>query len=325
MSRPLVVVTDSPFSDLNPARETMSQIDAEVVLLAGCSPDAIGRAARNADGVLVTYAKIGREVIQQMDRCRIISRFGIGVDNVDISAATGAGIVVTRVPDYCVEEVADHALALLLALARKIPLANSMVQAGSWDLSATGPIHRLRGSTLGLLGFGRIPQLAAPRAKAFGMHVIANDPYLTSEVKSRMDVEFVSFSELLRRSDFVSIHSPLVPATLRLFNADAFRQMKPTAYLINTARGAIVDDQALSEALDHGTIAGAALDVLPEEPPRNSPLLGRPNVIVTPHMSFYSAESLVDLQTRAAQEVVRVIRGEDPLNPVNPEVLKSKE
>jgi D-3-phosphoglycerate dehydrogenase / 2-oxoglutarate reductase len=325
MPRPLVVVTDSPFPDLNPAREALSQIDAEIQFLSDSTPEAIACAARTADAVLVTYAKISGEVIRQMQRCRIISRFGIGVDNVDISAATDAGIVVTRVPDYCVEEVADHTLALLLALARKVAFANSLVQATRWEMSATVPIHRLRGTTLGLLGYGRIPQLVSPRAKAFGMLVIACDPYLSSEVKNQVDVELVPFDELLRRSDFVSIHSPLMPETRHLFNAEAFRKMKPTAYLINTARGAIVDDRALAEALNRGALAGAALDVLPEEPPETSPLLGRANVIITPHMSFYSDESLIELQKRAAQEVVRVIRGERPINPVNPGVLKTKD
>jgi len=324
MSKPLVIVTDSPFPDLDPAREILSEIDAQLKPLPESTPEAIAQASRKADAVLVTYAKIDEAVIRQMERCRIISRFGIGVDNVDISAATSAGIVVTRVPDYCLEEVADHTFALLLALARKVPFANSLVQAGRWEMSATTPIHRLRGSTLGLLGFGRIPQLVAPRGKAFGMHVIASDPYLSRERKAQTGVEFVPFDDLLRRSDFLSIHSPLVPETLRLFNAETFRKMKPDACLINTARGAIVDDQALAEALDCGVIAGAALDVLPDEPPTNSPILGRNNVIVTPHMSFYSVESLIELQKRAAQEVVRVIRGERPLNPVNAEALQHR-
>jgi D-3-phosphoglycerate dehydrogenase len=260
-------------------------------------------------------------MIAQMTRCRIISRFGIGVDNVDLAAATSARIVVTKVPDYCIEEVSDHALALLLAAGRKITQSNAQVHAGRWEMPAVVPIHRLRGAVLGLAGFGRIPQLVAPKAKAFGLNVIAFDPYVPPDVFAREGVERVDFAELLKRSDYISIHTPLMPETRGLFNGEAFRQMKPTAYLINTARGPIVDEAALAEALDGGQLAGAALDVMPQEPPVGSPLLGRQNVIITPHTSFYSEESLLELQRKAAEEVVSVLTGRPPRNPVNPEAL----
>jgi len=278
--------------------------------------------AADADALLVTYAKITAEMIRQMKRCRIISRFGIGVDNVDIAAATGAGIVITKVPDYCIDEVSDHAMAMLLALVRKIPYANSLVHAGRWEMPAVAPIHRLRGSVLGLVGFGRIPQLVAPKARAFGIKIIAFDPYIPLDVMTRAGVEKVEFGELLKRSDYVSIHSPLLPETRHLFNEEAFRKMKPTAYLVNTARGPIVDEAALAHALDAQQIAGAALDVLSQEPPAGSPLFGRNNVILTPHTSFYSVESLVELQVKAAEEVVRVLSKQAPRNPVNPEALQ---
>jgi D-3-phosphoglycerate dehydrogenase len=232
--------------------------------------------------------------------------------------------VVTKVPDYCIDEVSDHAMALLLALVRKIPSANAQVHAGRWEMQAVVPIHRLRGSVLGLVGFGRIPQLVAPKAKSFGLRVVAYDPYIPQKIFSRAGVEGVDFPQLLQISDYVSIHSPLLPETTGMFNAEVFRQMKPTAYLINTARGPIVDEAALARALDAGQLAGAALDVMPQEPPSGSPLLGRNNVIITPHTSFYSEESLVDLQTKAAEEVVRVLKGQAPRNPVNPEVLQVK-
>ena len=279
--------------------------------------------ARNADAVLVTYAKITAEMISQMTRCRIIARFGIGVDNVDIPAATAQGIVVTKVPDYCIDEVSEHTMALLLALARKIAFANSRAHAGHWEMPAVVPIYRLRESVLGLVGFGRIPQLVAPKAKAFGLKVISYDPFVSQETMNRAGVEKVEFSELVSVSDHISIHAPLLPETDHLFNASIFCKMKPTAYLINTARGPIVDEQALAQALDQGHLAGAALDVLSREPPSASPLFGRENVILTPHMSFYSAESLIDLQRKAAEEVVRVLSGDAPLNPLNPEALQS--
>jgi D-3-phosphoglycerate dehydrogenase / 2-oxoglutarate reductase len=323
MRHPLIAVSDSVFPNLNPAREVLSRVGAELLLAEGPTSEAIMRVARNADAVLVTYAKITADMIGQMTRCRIIARFGIGVDNVDIPAATKAGIVVTRVPDYCIDEVSDHTMALLLALARKIPFANSRAHAGHWEMPAVVPIYRLRGSVLGLVGFGRIPQLVAPKAKAFGLKVISYDPLVSQETMNRAGVEKVDFSELVSVSDHISIHAPLVPETDHLFNASVFCRMKPTAYLINTARGPIVDEQALALALDRGHLAGAALDVLSHEPPSASPLFGRENVILTPHMSFYSVESLIDLQRKAAEEVVRVLSGDAPLNPLNPEALQS--
>ena len=322
MASLLVAVSDSVFPNLDQARAVLSKIGADVRLAGDSKPETILGVARDADALLTTYAKITGEMIRQMKRCRIISRFGIGVDNVDIPVATERGIVVTKVPDYCLDEVSDHAMALLLAAARKITLANKQVHAGHWEMRAVVPIHRLRGSVLGLVGFGRIPQLVAPKAKAFGMRVVASDPYIPKSVFDNAGVEGIAFDELVRISDFISIHSPLLPETHGMFNADLFRKMKPTAYVINTARGPIIDEQALADALDAKRIAGAALDVMPQEPPVNSPLFGRDNVILTPHTSFYSEESLVDLQTKAAEEVVRVIKGQMPRNPVNPEVLQ---
>jgi D-3-phosphoglycerate dehydrogenase / 2-oxoglutarate reductase len=324
MGRPLVVVTDSVFPNLDPAREVLADIDADLKLVPEPNAAAIASAIRDADGILVTYAKISADMIRQMTRCRVISRFGIGVDNVDLAAATEAGIVVTRVPDYCLEEVADHTLALLLALARKVTAANTHAHAGTWGLSGLVPMHRLRGRTLGLVGFGQIPQMVAPRAKAFGLRVITCDPYVEQATLNGAGVHGVDLNELIASSDFISIHTPLTPETRGMFAAKAFQQMKSGAFLINTARGSIVDEGALAEALDRGDIAGAALDVLPEEPPKGSPLFGRSNVVLTPHISFYSVESLIDLQRQAAREVVRALSNENTRTPVNPEALQHR-
>jgi D-3-phosphoglycerate dehydrogenase len=322
MAKYLVAVADSVFPNLDPAREVLSTIGAELQMATDPSPEAVLTVAAGADALLVTYAKINADMIRQMKKCRIISRFGIGVDNVDLDAATAAGIVVTKVPDYCIDEVSDHAMALLLAAVRKIPMATEQVHSGTWKMPNFVPIHRLRGSVLGLVGFGRIPQLVAPKAHAFGLRVVAYDPYVPKDVFARAGVEQVDFPQLLKISDFVSIHSPLVPETKGLFNADAFKQMKKTAYVVNTARGPIVDEAALAAALDSGEIAGAALDVMTQEPPVNSPLIGNRKAILTPHTSFYSEESLVELQTKASQEVVSVLSGKPPRNPVNPDVLQ---
>jgi len=323
MQRRLVAVSDSVFPNLDPTGAVLAKIGGEIRLAKESKPEAILEVARDADALLTTYAKITGDMIRQMTNCRIIARFGIGIDNIDIPVATSQGIVVTRVPDYCLDEVSEHAMALLLALARKVPFANSRTHAGNWKMAEVIPIHRLRGTVLGLVAFGQIPQLVAPKAKAFGMRVVTYDPYVPDEVLSRAAVERVEFDELVKISDFISIHTPLMPATHHLFNADVLSRMKPGAYLINTARGPIIDEAALAQALDMKQIAGAALDVMEKEPPGSSALFGRDNVIVTPHTSFYSEESLVDLQTKASEEVVRVLTGQPPRNPVNPEVLKS--
>src|SRR2546425_2459850 len=205
MAQLLVAVSDSVFPNLDPASAVLSKIGAQLQLAPEAMPESILRVASGADALLVTYAKITAEMIRQMTRCRIISRFGIGVDNVDIAAATGAGIVVTKVPDYCIDEVSDHTMALLLSAVRKIPFANSMVHAGKWEMPAVVPIHRLRGTVLGLVGFGRIPQLVAPKAKSFGMRVVSHDPYIPKDIFERAGVESVEFAELLKISDYISI------------------------------------------------------------------------------------------------------------------------
>jgi D-3-phosphoglycerate dehydrogenase len=316
-----VTVSDSVFPNLDPARQVLSSIGAELRMADSPTPDGIVAAAASSDALLVTYAKITADMIQRMPKCRIISRFGIGVDNVDIEAATGARIVVTKVPDYCIDEVSDHAMALLLALVRKIPSSSARTHGGRWEMKAVVPIHRLRDSVLGLAGFGRIPQLVAPKAQAFGMKVIAYDPFVPEDAFKRAGVDRVELAQLLTTSDYISIHTPLTPETRHLFNRETFGRMKRGAYLVNTARGPIIDEAALAEALDAGQIGGAALDVMSQEPPPPSPLFGRDNVIITPHTSFYSEESLVELQVKAAQEVVSVLSGKSPRNPVNPEVL----
>ena len=319
-----VTVSDSVFPNLDPARQVLATIGAELRMADTPTPDGIVAAASSSDALLVTYAKITADMIRNMPKCRVISRFGIGVDNVDIEAATAAGIVVTKVPDYCIDEVSDHSMALLLAIVRKIPSSSARTHSGRWEMKAVVPIHRLRGSVLGLAGFGRIPQLVAPKAQAFGMKVVAYDPFVPSDVFSRAGVEQVDLPTLLSTSDYISVHTPLTPETKGLFNRETFAQMKRGAYIVNTARGPIIDEAALAEALDSGQIAGAALDVMTQEPPTASPLFGRDSVIITPHTSFYSEESLVELQVKAAQEVVAVLSGRSPRNPVNPEALAQR-
>src|SRR5574341_212936 len=224
MAAPLVVVTDSVFPNLEPTKQALSELRAQVRLADAATPQAILAAAREADGLLVTYAQVSAEVIQQLKHCKVIARFGIGVDNVDVDAATRANIVVTNVPDYCVDEVSDHALALLLSLVRKIPFANRRAHDGKWEMPAVVPIRRLRGCILGLVGFGKIPQALTTKAQALGLQVQTCDPYISPETTARFGVKLVSLAELLRSCDYVSIHAPLTPETTRMFNAETFRQ-----------------------------------------------------------------------------------------------------
>jgi D-3-phosphoglycerate dehydrogenase / 2-oxoglutarate reductase len=317
MPRTLIAVTDSPFPSLDPAKAALKRVDPELRMAKSASADDILAVARDADAVLVTYAKLLGDLLRELKRCKVIGRFGLGVDNIDIPAAGALGITVTYVPDYCMQEVSDHAMALLLSLVRKVPLSNKLVQSGRWEVPPVVPIHRLSGRVLGLVGFGNIPRTLAPKAKAFGLRVVTHDPYVAADVLAKAGVEAVGFDELLAMSDFVSVHAPLLPATRGLFNAEVFRKMKKGALLINTARGPLVDETALVAALDSGYLGGAALDVVTTEPlAKESKLIGRDNVILTPHTAFYSVEALDELQTKCATDVARVLSGEPPVYPV---------
>jgi D-3-phosphoglycerate dehydrogenase / 2-oxoglutarate reductase len=317
MSRVLIAVTDSPFPSLDPAVAALKRVDPELRMAKSTSSQDILAVAQDADAVLVTYAKLPGELLKAFTRCKVIGRFGLGVDNIDIPAAARLGITVTYVPDYCLHEVSDHAMALLLALARKIPFSNRLVQSGRWEVPPIVPLRRLEGQVLGLIGFGNIPRAIAPKAKAFGLKVIAYDPYVAATAMKALGVEGTSFADLLGHSDFVSIHAPLLPATRGLMDAAAFARMKKGAFVVNTARGPLIDEPALVAALDSGHLAGAALDVVAVEPlAADSPLLGRDNVILTPHTAFYSVEALEELQTKCASDVARVLSGETPVYPV---------
>ncbi len=323
MGAPLIAIADSPFPNLNPANEILSELGAKLVMADEPTLEGILKVASQADALMVTYGKITADVIAGLEKCKVIGRFGLGVDNIDVEAATNAGIAVVYVPDYCVDEVSDHAMALLLDLARKVSFSNRLVQSGHWEMSAVAPLSRLRGRTMGLAGLGRIPRALTPKAQAFGLKVIAYDPYVDKADAAALGVEVVDFKTLLSTSDYISIHVPMMPETRHLFNADAFRQMKPEALLVNTARGPLVDTDALAKALDADHLAGAALDVMPvEPPPADSPLLGRDNVILTPHTAFYSVEALDELQAKAARGVVDVLTGKKPAYPINPGVLQ---
>jgi D-3-phosphoglycerate dehydrogenase len=318
MPRTLIAITDSVFPSLDPAKQALARLDPEYRMSKSSAADDILAAARDADAVLVTYAKLPGELLRQLTRCKAIGRFGLGVDNIDLPAAKECGIAVNYVPDYCLREVSDHAMALLLALARKITLSNKLVQSGRWEVPPIVPLRRLEGQVLGLIGFGNIPRTLAPKAQAFGLKVITHDPYVSKDILAQTGVEGVTLDDLLGRSDFISVHAPLLPATRGLVNAAAFAKMKKGALLINTARGPLVDEAALVAALDSGHLGGAALDVVTTEPlAKDSPLVGRDNVILTPHTAFYSVEAMDELQTKCASDVARVLSGEKAVYPIS--------
>ena len=318
MSRPIIAVTDSPFPTLDPAMAALKRLDPEVRMAKSASADDILAVARDADAILVTYAKLTGDLLRQLQRCKAIGRFGLGVDNIDLVAAKEKGIAVNYVPDYCIHEVSDHAMALLLSLIRKIPLSNTVVQAGRWEMPVVVPIRRNTGTVLGLIGFGNIPRLVAPKAQAFGITVQAYDPFAKPEAFTAANVASVDFDTLLRTSDYLSVHAPSLPETRGMLNEEAFLKMKKGAYIVNTARGPLIDEAALVAALDSGQVGGAALDVVTTEPlAKDSALLGRANVIITPHTGFYSVEALAELQTKCASDVARVLSGEPAVYPIS--------
>lgn len=318
----VVAVTDYVFPSLEPEQRVLAPLGVDLRPAQCQSEERIIELTNGADAVLNCYAKITARVIEKLDRCKIIARYGIGVDNVDVVAATRFGILVTNVPDYCIDEVSDHALALLLALARRITVADGAVKTGAWDVVAHAGIRRLRGQTLGLLGFGKIAKALASKVQPLGMKVLVYDPYLEPLLMTQHGAEAVSLDRVLTDADAISIHVPLSSETRNLMGQHELARMKPTAFLINTSRGGIVDEWALATALKEGRLGGAALDVLSvEPPPADHPLRQVPNMIVTPHLAFYSRESVIELQTKAAEEVARALKGEPPRSPVNPEVL----
>ena len=318
----IVAITDYVFPSLEPERAALEPLGVELRPQQCRSEEEIIALAEEADAVLNCYAKMTARVIERLKRCRIIARYGIGVDNVDLAAAGKAKILVTNVPDYCVDEVSDHALALLLALARRIVAADVAVKAGAWDVVSHAGVHRLRGQTVGLLGFGKIAKALASKVRPLGMRVLVYDPYLEPATIAQHGAEAANLENLLDQSDAISVHVPLSPETRNLIGERELARMKPTAFVINTSRGGIVDEQALAVALKEGRLGGAALDVLSiEPPPLDHPLRQAPNIILTPHLAFYSRESVIELQTKAAEEVARALRGEAPRSPVNPEVL----
>ena len=322
MPERLVLATDHPWPSVEAEVQTLAAVDARLVIAPTGEPAELIELAREADAILTCFARTGEAVVAAAERLQVIGRYGIGVDNIAVDAATARGVLVTNVPSYCEQEVAEHALALMLALARRLAVYDAGVRSGDWSLARGAPIHRVHGRTLGIVGFGHIGRALAAKASALGLAVIAHHPRSTSAIVAAGH-EAVSLPELAARSDFVSLHVPLTDETTHLVDEAFLRAMRPTAVLVNTARGLVVDQAALARALTEGWIAGAAADVFsPERLDPGDPLLAAPNLIATPHVAYYSEESLVDLGRLAAENVAAVFAGRMPAAVVNPAVLE---
>jgi D-3-phosphoglycerate dehydrogenase len=318
-----VLVTDHAWPSLDIERQILADVGAEVIEAErGDEAELIALAPR-ADGILTNWSRIPPGALDVGPHCVVVSRYGIGVDNIPVERATSLGIVVANVPDFCVDEVSDHTMALLLACSRRIVRFARATSLGVWSLAETARgMPRLRGQTLGLVGYGQLARAVAAKAVPFGLDVIAYTPRLSPGALGAGVTATNDLTHLLRQSDFVSLHAPATPPTRHLIDEGALALMKPTAYLINTSRGALVDEAALARALHDGSIAGAAIDVLDEEPASpEHPLLGLNNVIVTPHAAFYSEEAIIDVRRRAASHVASALRGQVPEHIVNSQVL----
>jgi D-3-phosphoglycerate dehydrogenase / 2-oxoglutarate reductase len=319
-----ILIADYDFGDVNIERAIIESGGFKLKAAQCKTEDDLIQAGRDANGVLAQYANVGSRAIDALTQCHVIARYGTGVDIVDVDAATRHNIQVTNAPsEWCADEVADHAAALWLTAARKTCEYNRATHKDEWRWQTGQPILRIRGRVFGLLSFGTIARGIADRARPFGVELWAHDPFADKELLRRHGVRPVSFDELLEGSDYLVIQAPLTPDTHHLFNRETLRRMKKTALLINTARGPIVEDEALFEAVSQGWIAGAALDDLEEEPAKQkvfraqNPLFRLPNVIVTPHAAYYSEQSISTVRHIAAEEAVRVLSGQPPRYPVN--------
>jgi D-3-phosphoglycerate dehydrogenase len=318
-----VVLTDYEWPDLSIEYDLFAPLGINFTAAHCSGEDDVLGVARNADAVIAEYAPLSARVIQSLPRCKIISMNAAGYDNVDVEAATATGILLVNCPDYCFEEVADHTMAMVLSCARGIFQYDRRVRDRIWDYKSAGLRERVRGSVLGLLGFGRIAQAVAARARSFGIKVLAFDPFIPDAVFRSKGVESATKERTLAAADYLSIHVPLTKGTRKLIGPEELSRMKHSAYIVNVSRGPVMDEKALYDALKSRIIRGAALDVLENEPPDfDNPLLSLDNVLITPHAAFYSEDSMVEVRSRAAKEVIKVFKGELPDQIVNAKVLE---
>lgn len=309
-----VVITDHSYMDFTEEKKIFEQAGATLRVAQCTTDEEVIQASRGATALINSDIPITRKAIESLPDLQVIARYGIGVDHIDVEAATENNVYVTNVPDYCQDEVAGHALALIMSLTRKIVFLNQQVKEGSWAFDDAAPIHRFSSQTVGLVSYGKIARKLAGHLRAIGFTVIAYDPY----IEEKADVELVSLEELMKRSDVISLHAPLVKETYQMINKEMFDLAKPNAVLVNTGRGGVINEEDLVDALRTGKIAGAGLDVVENEPiDKNHPLLTMDQVILTPHVAFYSEEAMQELKRKTARNIVRVLKGEKPEYVVN--------
>ena len=322
MSSHVVLVTDYTWPSTEPEAAVLARVGARLLVAETGEEDELLELAPRADAILTCFKRVSSAVVRAAPRLQVIGRYGIGVDNIAVAEATRLGIPVTNVPAYCVDEVAEHVLALVLAHERSICRFDAAVRNGDWSLAGGLPIRRVAGRVLGIVGFGRIGQALARKARGLDLELVVHDPTVEPSALAVAGARHVSLADLAATADIVSIHAPLTPETDGLIGADFLARMKPDAFLVNAARGAIVDKDALTCALLEGRIAGAGLDVfVPERLPPDDPLLSAPGVLVTPHVAFYSEQAVLELEVRAAENVAAILAGRRPASIVNPEVL----
>jgi len=318
-----IVVTDDRYKNYEEEKKVFESIDAELVIGNYTAPDEVSEACRDADGILCNLAPMPQDVIESLERCKIISRYGVGYDNVDVKACTKKGIYVANVPDYCAEDVSDHALALLMGCIRKIARRDAQVREGRWNVGSEDPVYRACGKTFAFLGFGTIGRCLFRKIKGLNFsRVLVYDPYLDKDSISSLGAVKVEMEEALKDADYISIHMPLNDKTRGIIDKTAFSIMKKSAILINTSRGPIVDEDALIDALKSGKINSAGLDVHKSEPlEEDNPLKIIENCILTDHMGWYSEESMAELKRKAAENIKDVISGSKPKYAVNTIIL----
>ena len=308
-----VYVTDYEYATLEPEKRELNKIGAIMIPKQCKTEEDVIRECKDASGLIDQYAPITRKVMESLPDLKVVGRYGVGVNTIDVDAATELGIQVLNVPDYCMDEVSNQAISLMLAC---------QVHHNGWDYKIAKPIHRLQGQTLGLLGFGRIPKMVAQKAKAFGLNIIAYDPYVTPEVGLQYNVTILPLKDVLQKADIISVHVPLTKDTENLLNEQTLSWMKPEAIVINTSRGPLIDEKALYHALKDKKLGYAGLDVTVQEPiQKDNPLLTLDNVIITPHVAWYSEEAELELKTKVAQGVADVLSGKNAKYLVNRDVL----
>lgn len=319
MAKYKIVVTDDRYGEYEEEKKVLRRINGELVVTNCSTPGEVIDVVKDADGVLANLAPITGDVIEAMEKCKIISRYGVGYDNVDVATATARGIYVANVPDYCGEDVSDHTITLVMSCLRKTAKIDRKVKAGEWDISSKEKIYRLNRKKYGLIGYGQIAKIVHRKLKGFNLSkVLIYDPFVDAETIEKAGGKKVELNELCRESDFVSIHIPLNETTRGMIGKEQFALMKSNTVIVNVSRGGVVDEKALIETLQNGKIHAAGLDVFEEEPPKkDNPLLKMDNVVLSDHAGWYTVESRAELKTKAAQNVAAVLTGNRPLYPVN--------